>query len=47
MIENEITHKIIGLAYEVHSKLGPGLLESAYQTCLYYELQKSGLKVSK
>ena len=47
MIENEISKKIIGLAIEVHKQLGPGLLESAYQECLYYELKKAGLKVVK
>ena len=43
--ENQITEKIIGCAIKVHSTLGPGLLESVYQQCLYYELRKSGLKV--
>jgi GxxExxY protein len=47
MIENEISKKIIGCAIEVHRHLGVGLLESAYQTCLMYELQKAGLKVIK
>lgn len=47
MIENELSKKIIGCAIEVHKQLGPGLLESAYQECLYYELQQSGLKVIK
>jgi GxxExxY protein len=47
MNENEITEKIIGCAIQVHKILGPGLLESAYQECLYYELQKNGLKVEK
>ncbi|MFA5326264.1 MAG: GxxExxY protein [Prolixibacteraceae bacterium] len=45
--ENQITEKIIGCAIKVHSTLGPGLLESAYQQCLFYELQKTGLKVEK
>jgi GxxExxY protein len=40
---NEITRLIIGCAIKVHRKLGPGLLESAYQTCLNYELNKAGL----
>lgn len=40
---NKITEKIIGCAYEVHSHLGPGLLESAYERCLSYELEKSGI----
>ena len=34
-------------AFEVHTALGPGLLESAYQECLYYELVKNGFNVSK
>jgi GxxExxY protein len=40
MTENEISEKIIGCAIEVHKSLGPGLLESAYAECLYYELRK-------
>lgn len=44
---NEITDKIIGCAIKVHKALGPGLLESAYQACLYYELVQSGLLVEK
>lgn len=47
MIENQLTKKIIGCAIEVHKLLGPGLLESAYQVCLEYELKKTGLKVEK
>lgn len=47
MIENNISNKIIGLAIEVHKKLGPGLLESAYKECLYYELIKEGFDVKK
>ena len=47
MEDNEITEKIIGCAIKVHKVLGPGLLESAYQSCLYYELVKSGLSVEK
>lgn len=47
MTENEISNKIIGLAIEVHSALGPGLLESAYKECLYYKIGKSGLCVEK
>jgi len=38
MIENELSKKIIGCAIEVHKQLGPGLLESAYQECLYYTI---------
>ncbi|PKP35501.1 MAG: GxxExxY protein [Bacteroidetes bacterium HGW-Bacteroidetes-17] len=47
MTENELSKIIIGCAIEVHKHLGPGLLESAYQECLYYELKQSGLKVQK
>ncbi len=47
MNENEISNKIIGLAIKVHTALGPGLLESAYEECMYYELNKSGLYVEK
>lgn len=44
---NDITYKIIGCAYEVHKIPGPGLLESTYETCLCYELEKQGLKFEK
>ena len=47
MTENEISNKIIGSAIEVHNILGPGLLESAYQQCLFYKLGKSGLYAEK
>lgn len=47
MIENQISEIIIGCSIEVHKSLGPGLLESAYSECLFYELQKAGLKVEK
>jgi hypothetical protein len=42
---NEITGKIIGCAIEVHKHLGPGLLESAYEECMMFELKDSGLNV--
>lgn len=42
-----LSHKIIGLAIEVHRQLGVGLLESAYQECLFYEIKKAGIKVEK
>lgn len=42
---NDITYKIIGCVYKVHSELGPGLLESTYEVCLEHELIKQGLKV--
>ncbi|WP_264519684.1 GxxExxY protein [Flavobacterium sp. N1994] len=44
---NELTYKVIGLAIDVHKELGPGLLESAYQECLFYELKNAGLHVEK
>jgi len=44
---NKLTEQIIGAAIEVHRHLGPGLLESAYETCLAYELEKLGLKVER
>ncbi len=47
MTENELSNKIIGCAIEVHKQLGPGLLESAYQECLYYELRLLGFDVKK
>ena len=40
---NQLTSRIIGAAIEVHRHLGPGLLESAYETCLAYELAQRGL----
>ena len=42
-----ITRRIIGAAIEVHRHLGPGLLESAYQTCLAFELRQLGRKVEE
>jgi len=45
---NEITELIIGASIEIHRQLGPGLLESAYRECLYYELSKVvGLSVKR
>ncbi len=44
---DEISHRIIGAAIEVHRHLGPGLLESAYQSCLTFELKQLGLKVKE
>ena len=45
MNENELSKEIIGCAIEVHRHLGPGLLESAYQKCLHFELSNLGLDV--
>jgi GxxExxY protein len=42
---NEVSHLVIKAALKVHSALGPGLLESAYEACLAHELRKSGLQV--
>ena len=44
---NELTQTIIGAAIEVHRHLGPGLLESTYETCLSYELNNLGLTVER
>lgn len=45
--ENQLTDTIIGKAIEVHRRLGPGLLESVYQECLYFELLEEGLSVER
>jgi len=47
LTDYELTQKVIGCAMKVHSALGPGLLESAYQECLCYELLRAGLFVEK
>ncbi|MDZ8184746.1 MAG: GxxExxY protein [Nostoc sp. ChiSLP02] len=47
MDENSLSGVIIGCGMRVHTALGPGLLESAYEECLYYELRKKGLNVGK
>jgi GxxExxY protein len=44
---NEFTDRIIGAAIDVHRVLGPGLLESAYEACLHYELVKRGMAVER
>ncbi len=46
-MEDNLTKEVIGAAIEVHRELGPGLLESAYQTCLEYLLLKKGMKVRR
>jgi GxxExxY protein len=43
----DLAREIIGAALKVHRKLGPGLLKSAYETCLAYELQSLGMKVER
>jgi GxxExxY protein len=47
MTENEISFRIIGCAMELHRKVGPGLLESAYENALAYELKSAGLTVQQ
>lgn len=44
---NQITEQILKCAYQVHTALGPGLLESAYEECLFFELIQSGMTVVK
>ncbi len=43
----DLTHSIIGCAMEVHRLLGPGLLESAYEACMVFELIKAGFNVER
>jgi len=47
MTENEISAIVVDICYKIHVKLGPGLLESVYETILYYELIKMGLVVER
>lgn len=47
MTENEIAKIIVNVAYNIHVKLGPGLLESVYEEILYYELKKQNLVVER
>ncbi len=44
---NDITEKILSCAFKVHTELGPGLLENAYEECLYHELKQANLIVEK
>ena len=44
---NSISEAIVGAAIDVHKAIGPGLLESAYEACLAYELRRRGLKVEQ
>jgi GxxExxY protein len=44
---NDLSGKVIGLCIEIHRELGPGLLESAYEECLAYELTKAGLRFER
>lgn len=45
--ESDLTSQVIGLAIDVHKELGPGLLESVYESCLFHEIEKAGLSVQK
>ena len=47
MTENEISRIVVDVSYKIHTKLGPGLLESVYEAILYYELTKRSLKVER
>ena len=47
MTENALSKIVIGLAIEVHNALGPGLLENAYEECLYFKIVQAGLRVEK
>ena len=47
MTTDQITEEIIGAAMKVHTALGPGILESAYEACLEFELRKRGLRVER
>jgi len=47
MGESQVTEVIIGCAIKVHRGVGPGLLESAYEACLFHELSKTDLKIEK
>lgn len=47
MSENELSRIVFNCALKVHQTLGPGLLESTYGECLFYELKKVGLKIEK
>jgi len=44
---NQLTEQILKYAFHVHSELGPGLLESSYKECLFYELDKNGIFTEK
>jgi GxxExxY protein len=42
---NEISSRILGAAFKVHTEIGPGVLESVYQSCMHHELKTAGLRV--
>ena len=47
MTENELAKTVVDMCIKIHKRLGPGLLESAYEECLTYELKKQGIKVQR
>jgi GxxExxY protein len=47
MTENELSKIIVDVSYKIHTRLGPGLLESVYEAILYHELTKKGLKLER
>ena len=47
MTENEISYKIIGAAIEIHKNIGPGLLESAYESALSFDLREMGFDIKQ
>ena len=47
MTENEISKQVVDAAFKIHTRLGPGLLESVYEAVLTYELRKRGLRVER
>ena len=47
MTENELSKVIVNTAYQIHTQLGPGLLESVYEEIMYFELKKQGLQVER
>jgi GxxExxY protein len=47
MTENEISKQVVDSAFKIHTRLGPGLLESVYEAVLAYELRKRGLRVER
>jgi len=47
MNENELSKVIVNVAFQIHTKLGPGLLESVYEEIMFYELNKTGLYIDR
>jgi GxxExxY protein len=47
MFSSDLTPEIIGAAIKIHRKLGPGLLESAYEACVAFEIERLGLRVER